>query len=143
MAQEIRLSTWIAAAREQVWKAVEREEYVRRWLSKGARWDGHQGGEVRIYSTPGNFEFGGTIHVWEPGRRVVFGWAALSPFQHPETRVSIELAPEGEGTRVTIVHDQFDGFTEADVDSYREGWNAVDHCGLLVAVVAEIAEGVA
>jgi uncharacterized protein YndB with AHSA1/START domain len=35
MSKEIRLSTWIAATPEKVWRAIEREEYVRRWLGWG------------------------------------------------------------------------------------------------------------
>lgn len=122
---------------------MESEAYVRRWLSGRAIWEGRLGGQVRIYDSSGEIEFGGQIHVWEPGRRIVFGWEAFRPFQHEETRVTIELIPEGEGTRVTIVHDQFGDLSDQDVESYREGWNGGNHEALLAKLVAEIAEGVA
>jgi uncharacterized protein YndB with AHSA1/START domain len=122
MAKEIRLSTWIAAPAAKVWMAMEREEFIQRWLSKGARWEGRLGGQVRVYDNSGEYEMGGTISVWEPGRRVVFGWAQFKPHPHAETRCTIELTPEGEGTRVTLVHDQFEGISDEEFQGYVQGW---------------------
>lgn len=122
MAKEIRLSTWIAAPVAKVWLAVEREELIQRWLSKGARWEGRLGGQVRVYDNSGEYEMGGEITVWEPGRRVVFDWAQFKPFPHAKSRFTIELTPEGDGTKVTLVHDQFDGIPDSVFAEYVQGW---------------------
>ena len=50
----------------------------------------------------------GKVTVWEPGRRLVFGWrpAGLEPHQHTEVEVRFEAA--GEETRVSVEHRGWD-----------------------------------
>lgn len=50
----------------------------------------------------------GKVHVWEPGRRLVFGWrqAAFTDAQHTEVEVTFE--PVGEETRVSVTHTGWD-----------------------------------
>ncbi|MDE2262013.1 MAG: SRPBCC domain-containing protein [Gammaproteobacteria bacterium] len=50
----------------------------------------------------------GRISVWEPGKRLVFGWrqASFSPGQATEVEVLFE--PVGEETRVSIEHRAWD-----------------------------------
>jgi hypothetical protein len=50
----------------------------------------------------------GTISVWEPGRRLVFGGrpAGFTPDQHTEVEVRFE--PVGEETRVSVEHRGWD-----------------------------------
>ena len=50
----------------------------------------------------------GKVSVWEPGRRLVFGWrqAAFTPDQHTEVEVLFE--PIGEETRVSVTHSGWD-----------------------------------
>jgi uncharacterized protein YndB with AHSA1/START domain len=50
----------------------------------------------------------GKVHVWEPGRRLVFGWrqAAFTPDQGTEVEVTFE--PVGEETRVSVTHSGWD-----------------------------------
>ena len=57
----------------------------------------------------------GRISVWEPGRRLVFGWrqASFSPEQSTEVEVSFE--PVGEETRVSIEHRAWDTIPQRHV----------------------------
>ena len=50
----------------------------------------------------------GKVRVWEPGRRLVFGWrqAAFTPDQATEVEVVFE--PVGEETRVRVTHTGWD-----------------------------------
>ncbi len=50
----------------------------------------------------------GTVSVWDPGRRLVFGWrqAAFTPEQH--TEVEVTFVAVGEETRVSVTHTGWD-----------------------------------
>lgn len=74
----------------------------------------------------------GTVSVWEPGRRLVFGWrqAAFTPDQHTEVEVTFEAV--GEETRVSVSHTGWDtvpaehvarhGFPDAVFLRYHAEW---------------------
>lgn len=57
----------------------------------------------------------GRVSVWEPGRRLVFGWrqASFSPEQSTEVEVLFE--PVGEETRVSIEHRAWDTIPQRHV----------------------------
>lgn len=74
----------------------------------------------------------GRISVWEPGRRLVFGWrqASFTPEQSTEVEVSFE--PVGSETRIAIEHRAWDtlpqqhaarhGFPEAATLRHAADW---------------------
>jgi hypothetical protein len=57
----------------------------------------------------------GKVSVWEPGRRLVFGWrqAAFAPDQATEVEVLFE--PVGDETRVSVTHSGWDSVPQAHV----------------------------
>ncbi|HET9161469.1 MAG TPA: SRPBCC domain-containing protein [Caulobacteraceae bacterium] len=57
----------------------------------------------------------GKVSVWEPGRRLVFGWrqAAFTPDQATEVEVTFE--PVGEETRVSVTHSGWDSVPASHV----------------------------
>ena len=57
----------------------------------------------------------GDIRVWEPGRRLVFGWrcAWFEPGQ--DTEVEVRFEPVGDGTRVSVEHRGWDAIPAANV----------------------------
>jgi uncharacterized protein YndB with AHSA1/START domain len=64
----------------------------------------------RLIETRGNgkvFEVG-KVEVWDPPKRLVFGWrqAAFTPEQ--QTRVEVTFEPVGEETRVSVSHTGWD-----------------------------------
>jgi uncharacterized protein YndB with AHSA1/START domain len=61
----------------------------------------------------------GKISVWEPPRRLVFGWrqASFAPDQNTEVEISFE--PVGEETRVTVVHTGWDSVPAEHVARHR------------------------
>jgi uncharacterized protein YndB with AHSA1/START domain len=66
-----------------------------------------------------------------PDRKLVFTWAWL---RSPDdiSVVTVELQPEGDGTRLTLTHEQLPDAAERD--SHQSGWSsALDKLGKLVA----------
>jgi uncharacterized protein YndB with AHSA1/START domain len=53
-----------------------------------------------------------------PGRKLTFTWNWASP-REPESLVTIDLEPDGDGTLLTLTHKQIAGGT---VHDYRRGW---------------------
>jgi uncharacterized protein YndB with AHSA1/START domain len=57
----------------------------------------------------------GKVSVWEPGKRLVFGWrqAAFTDDQHTEVEVTFEAV--GDETRVSVTHSGWDSVPQAHV----------------------------
>ncbi|HEY1995499.1 SRPBCC domain-containing protein [Paraburkholderia sp.] len=60
-----------------------------------------------------------------PDARLVFTWAWRSTPER-ESLVTIDLRPDGEGTLLTLTHEQF--FDEAARDRHQQGWNSWLDC---------------
>ena len=136
MLKEIRFTTYIAAKPERVWRAVETQELIRRWLGSRTEYEPGLGGRVRVYDSTGEYMMGGKIVTWEPGRRMAFVWEQFAPTQHGPTLFTFELQPEGDGTRVTLLHDHFEEVPEQDYLDYKQGWGTGEQ---QLARIAEIA----
>ena len=64
------------------------------------------------------------------GRKLSFTWNWASPCE-PESLVTIDLEPDGDGTLLTLTHEQIAGGT---VHDYRRGWiGALDKLDKLLA----------
>lgn len=89
-------------------------------------------GRIVEVANDGDLEVWATVHVWEPGDRVVLDWF---PGQDPALaqRVEAVFTEEGEGCDVVVTHDGFEVLAsdqrDADVASWRETWeHAVGFC---------------
>lgn len=64
----------------------------------------------------------GTYLEIEPNRRVVMSWRTTAfPEGHPPSRLELRLAPEGAGTRLTMIQTEVPA---SQVEKYRKGWIA-------------------
>ena len=54
-----------------------------------------------------------------PDRKLVFTWAWKSTPER-ESLVTVDLKPDGDGTLLTLTHEQF--FDEDARDRHRQGW---------------------
>jgi uncharacterized protein YndB with AHSA1/START domain len=72
----------------------------------------HKGGNVHTIL--------GTYRVIDPPHKLVYTWR-WEGGPMADTLVTVDFAPEGDVTKVTITHDQFTN-TE-DRDKHNEGWN--------------------
>ena len=80
------------------------------------------GGRYRISFDTENgehHEVGGTYREVVPNRRLVFSWAWHSTPER-ESLVTVALKPDGDGTLLTLRHEQF--FNEAARDGHEKGW---------------------
>jgi uncharacterized protein YndB with AHSA1/START domain len=118
----------IKAAPAAVFAAWTRPERLSLWFpTRGsevllAEADARVGGTFRIASRAPDgerFEVGGTYREVVPDRRLVFTWAWHTTPER-ESLVTVDLAPEGDGTVLTLHHEQF--FNEAARDGHAQGW---------------------
>ncbi len=63
----------------------------------------------------------GVYREIEPDRRLVFSWAWQSTPER-ESLVTISLKPDGDGTILTLQHEQF--FDQKACDDHGVGWSA-------------------
>jgi uncharacterized protein YndB with AHSA1/START domain len=83
--------------------------------------DLRQGGRYRIsFDTDKEyFEVAGVYREVVPNERLVFSWAWHSTPER-ESQVTVLLTPDGNGTLLTLRHEQF--ADEAARDSHERGW---------------------
>jgi uncharacterized protein YndB with AHSA1/START domain len=79
------------------------------------------GGRYRIsFKTKGTYnEVGGVYREVVPNQRLVFSWAWHSTPER-ESLVTISMKPEGGGTLLTFLHEQF--ADETARDNHEHGW---------------------
>ncbi|MGE3968978.1 MAG: SRPBCC domain-containing protein [Dongiaceae bacterium] len=117
-----------AASPERLYAAWTEPEKMMRWwgpagaVTLHAEADPRVGGRYRaIFRTPDGEEHdvSGVYREVERPRKLVFSWAWRSTPER-ESLVTVTFAPEGEGTLLTLLQEQF--FDEKARDDHREGW---------------------
>ena len=103
-------------------------EKVKRWMGPGevkvlaVECEPRAGGRYRwLMRAPSgeDHDVSGVYREFEPGRRLVFTWAWKSTPER-ESLVTVDLKPDGDGTLLTLTHEQF--FDEDTRDRHRHGW---------------------
>src|SRR5690349_7448714 len=113
----------IAASPETVWQFLVDPAKAVLWMGETAALDARPGGEYRVGVIPGHTASGEFVEV-DPPNRVVFTWGweeGENPVAPGSSTVEIELAAEGDGTRLRFVHRGLP--TSASVDSHGHGWD--------------------
>ena len=116
----------------KVYAAWTDPEKIARWFgpanakpgSVQADIDARIGGRFRIsFSTDDEYyEVGGVYREVVPNQRLVFSWAWHSTPER-ESQVTISLKPDGDGTLLTLHHEQL--FDQAARDSHERGWTGM------------------
>jgi len=80
------------------------------------------GGRYRLvaHTDNGRHEVGGIYREVRPNEKLVFTWAWHSTPER-ESLVTVQLKPDGDGTLLTLTHEQF--FDEAARDRHQSGWS--------------------
>lgn len=111
MSNSIRRELVIPQSREQVWQALTESATLAEWMYPNDFEPrvGHRF-TFRVPANP-KVDFDGlTVHCevleCEAPSRLVFSWSAGGPVV--DTRVSFQLEPDGEGTRLVFEHSGFD-----------------------------------
>jgi len=108
---------WTDAAKISRWFGPEDAEILR------AETDVRVGGRFRIvFRGPDGEEHdvGGVYREVVPDQKLVFTWAWRSTPER-ESLVTVALKRDGDGTLLTLLHEQF--FDEAARDRHGRGWN--------------------
>lgn len=113
MPQVIR-SIDIHASPSAVWLWLATQEALRRWISSNMEIDLRVGGAYRFLGPDDKTWISGTVLELEPERSLILSWLEEgSGWVHP-ARLVIRLAPMAGGTRVTLIHDGFEGIGRSD-----------------------------
>jgi uncharacterized protein YndB with AHSA1/START domain len=115
-------------------------EKVKRWMGPGeikalsAECDARVGGRYRwrMQAPSGEeHDVGGVYREVVPNQKLVFTWAWKS-MPERESLVTVLLQPDGDGTLLTLTHEQF--IDEDARDRHRDGWDgALDKMEKLLA----------
>jgi uncharacterized protein YndB with AHSA1/START domain len=118
-----RTEVLIAAPREHVFRFFIDPDWLPRWLGAAAELDPRPGGVFRFEVTDGEWCVGEYLRV-DPPRRVSFTWGWENETMNlppGSSVVEVDLAAEGEGTRLTLIHR---GLPDADsLALHADGWS--------------------
>jgi uncharacterized protein YndB with AHSA1/START domain len=118
----------LKAPAEKVFQAWTQPEQMTRWwgrMGEGtstAETDVRVGGSFRVAfkdNTGERHEVSGKYREVVPDRKLVFTWAWYTTPER-ESLVTIDLKPDGDGTVLTLTHEQF--FDQKACDDHRVGW---------------------
>lgn len=120
----------INAAPAKVYAAWTDPQKIARWFgpasikagTERADVDARVGGRYRISYTMESGEYsevGGVYREVVPNQKLVFSWAWHSTPER-QSQVTITLKPDGDGTLLTLTHEQF--FDQAARDGHERGW---------------------
>jgi uncharacterized protein YndB with AHSA1/START domain len=123
------LTRRINAGPEKVYAAWTDPQQIVRWFGRvdarpetmRAEIDARVGGHFRIsFSTHDEYyEVSGTYREVVPNARLVFSWAWHSTPER-ESQVTVALKPDGDGTVLTVHHEQLFDLTARD--GHERGW---------------------
>jgi len=116
------------ASPAKVFAAWTDPEKVKRWMGPGpvtpihAENDARVGGRYRwVMKSPDGevHDVAGSYREVIPNEKLVFTWAWKTTPER-ESVVTVMLKPDGDGTLLTLIHEQF--FDEETRDSHQSGW---------------------
>lgn len=119
----------LKASPAKVFAAWTNPEKMKRWVGPGeikvvhAESDPRVGGRYRwqMISPAGeSHDVGGVYREVVANEKLVFTWAWKSTPER-ESLVTVLLKPDGDGTLLTLIHEQF--ADEASRDGHQAGWN--------------------
>lgn len=128
-ALEIRMTTHVAAPHGRVWRAVSTQEGLRHWLGGDLDFEPAVGGRVvlRGQHGPNPFVFSGSVLELTAPQRLVFTWEATDTPFAVSSLLTVELQPEGTGTRVLLMHHGFERLPAVAHERFLDfagGWDA-------------------
>jgi len=119
----------LKASPEKVYAAWTDPEKIVRWFGRAdakpdsfqADIDARIGGRFRVsFSTDAEcYEVGGVYREVVANQRLVFSWAWHSTPER-ESLVTVSLQPDGDGTLLTLLHQQL--FDQTARDGHERGW---------------------
>lgn len=120
----LRLTRVLPASPERVWQAFTDPVVLAAWFwpqrfATTVQADVRIGGRYVIDGPGAGMAVGGRYVSVEPPTRLAFTWRWQGAPE--ETLVTLQLAPAGDGTELTLVHERF--VDDADRDAHAQGWS--------------------
>jgi uncharacterized protein YndB with AHSA1/START domain len=123
--QQVTRSIEIKATPRAVWRWLATQEALRRWISPNIEIDLRVGGAYRFLGPDEKTWVSGTVLELEAEKRLILSWLEEGMGWQRPARLAITLAPSAAGTRVTLIHDGFEGIGRSDwqemVQDYEQG----------------------
>jgi uncharacterized protein YndB with AHSA1/START domain len=113
----------IAASPETVWELLVDPEKASLWMGLQSWSEPKEGGLYRVEVIPGHTSRGEFVEL-DPPRRLVhtWGWEGDESSVPPgSSTIEYDLTPEGEGTRLRVVHSGLP--TAESASSHAHGWD--------------------
>lgn len=112
------LQETVAAAPAAVFEMFTNSYRLTHWLSDDARVDVRVGGRVYLFWRAGHYATGEFSDV-VANEKIVFSWQGRG--EKVQSRVIVTLTPDGDGTRIELLHDGI-GDGEATAQEIQTGW---------------------
>lgn len=130
----------LKASPAKVFSAWTEPEKIMQWFGPGAvrctqaQFEPRVGGRYMIAATAPDGEkhqVGGVIREFVPNKKLVYTWAWHSTPER-ESLVTVEFKADGDGTLLTLTHEQF--FDDHARDRHQHGWSgALDKLEAFIA----------
>jgi len=112
--QQVIRSIDILASPDAVWRWLASQDALRQWISPNIDIDLRVGGTYRFLGPDDQTWISGTVLELQAERNLILSWLEEgSDWLHP-ARLVITLVPTAAGTRVTLIHDGFEGIGRSD-----------------------------
>jgi uncharacterized protein YndB with AHSA1/START domain len=101
--------TYIETTAEQLWQALTSPDFTERyWFGFRVASDWKTGSSY-AFTKPGAPQIEGTVLQSDPPHRLAYSWSSCSPDDKQEgpSRVTFDLAPQGDVVKLTVTHDGF------------------------------------
>jgi uncharacterized protein YndB with AHSA1/START domain len=125
MQQQVIRSIEIHVPPSKVWRWFATQAGLRPWISSSIEIDLHVGGAYRFLGPDNRTWISGTVLELVPERSLILSWLEEGCGWVNPARLVITLAPTPSGTRVTVIHDGFEGIGRPDwgetVQDYERG----------------------
>lgn len=118
----VEVETRIAATPETVFEFFTDPDKMIQWMGRSAELEPQPGGVFRCDINGRDIASGEYVEL-EPPRRVVFswGWEGEDSITAPgSSRIEVLLEPDGDGTRLRLIHSDLPG--EEAAERHRHGW---------------------
>jgi uncharacterized protein YndB with AHSA1/START domain len=122
---QVMRSIEIHASLSAVWLWLATQEALRHWISSNLEIDLRIGGAYRFLGPDDKTWISGTVLELEPEKSLILSWLEEGSGWKQPARLVLRLAPIAVGTRVTLIHDGFEGIGRSDwpetVQDYERG----------------------
>ena len=123
--QQVIRSIDILASPDAVWRWLASQDALRQWISPNIEIDMRVGGPYCFLGPDNKTRISGTVLELQTERSLILSWLEEEGgWLHP-ARLVITLVPTAAGTRVTLIHDGFEGIGRSDwhetVQDYERG----------------------